>query len=191
MSKPASESATQPPAQPADNDDSPTTPPDTGDATDWKAAAAKAREDADKWKALSRKHEDQSKANAAKAKQFDDLEEAQKSELEKANERAAKAESRAAEIERRAMRAEIAAAKGVPADLLTGDTLESLEASADALLKFRGPQPKPDFGGGPRGADIGDRGKQLTRDDMKKMTPEQIVEARAKGQFDDLLKSSA
>ena len=69
------------------------------------------------------------------------LEEANKTEAEKTAERLAAAEKRAAELEAKALRAEVAAAKGVPAALLTGSTAEELEAAADALIAFRG-EPK-------------------------------------------------
>jgi hypothetical protein len=58
------------------------------------------------------------------------------------------------------------------------------------VLAFRGAAPATDFGGGKRGDDVGTKTKQLTRDDMKRMTPEQIVKARADGLFDDILKST-
>lgn len=79
------------------------------------------------------------KAKAAKLTEF---EESQKSEAEKAAERLAAAEKRAAELESQVARAEVAAAKGVPAELLTGSTREELEAAADALIKFKGEQAK-------------------------------------------------
>ena len=80
---------------------------------------------------------DELKAKAAKLAEF---EESQKTEAEKAAERLAAAEKRAAELEAKATRAEVAAAKGVPAELLHGSTAEELEASADALIAFRGQQ---------------------------------------------------
>ena len=43
----------------------------------------------------------------------------------------------------KALRSEIAQAKGVPAALLTGSTEDELNASADALIAFRGGAPKP------------------------------------------------
>jgi hypothetical protein len=48
------------------------------------------------------------------------------------------------------------------------------------------------FQGGADGGARNDASKpsQLTRDDMKRMSPEQIVEAQAKGQFDELLAKS-
>jgi uncharacterized membrane protein YqiK len=150
---------------------------------DWESEAAK-------WKALARKHEDQSKANADKARQYDEITEAQKSELDKALERATKAEQQAAEIELRATRAEVASEKGVPVPLVTGANREEMEAAADAALAWRKTIPGPDFGGGRRGDDAGAKAKQLSREDMKRMSPEEIVSAQKKGLFDDLLKPS-
>lgn len=77
----------------------------------------------------------------AKADRFVELENAQKTEAQKAQERLEAAEKRAAELELKASRAEVAAAKGVPAELLSGSTREELEASADALIAFKGTQP--------------------------------------------------
>lgn len=144
----------------------------------------------EKWKALARKHENAWKSTADKARQFDELTEAQKTELQKATDRAAAAEAKAAEIQTRATRAEVAAAKGVPANLLSGTTQEELEASADALLAFRGPAtraPSPqEAGAGQQGADVGS-GKQLTQADLDRMSPEQIVAARKAGHLNQLL----
>lgn len=173
----APESATEAP-KPA-----PPAEPDKGGEKDWAA-------EAEKWKALARKHEDQSKANADKARRFDEFQESQKSEQQKLEERAAAAEAKAAEIELRALKAEVANEKGVPAGLLTGSTAEELAASADALLAFRGEKPKPDFGGGDRGGDVGTKAGQLSRADMKGMTPEDITKAYAEGRFSDLLKQT-
>lgn len=153
-------------------------PPATGDK-DWQA-------EAEKWKQFARKHEEQSKANAEKARRLDELEEANKTELQKAADRAAAAEARAAEIEARAMRAEVAAAKGVPVALLSGSTVEELEASADALLAFRNDKPKPDFGGGNRGDDVSDV-KQVTEAELARMTPDQINTARREGRLNTVL----
>lgn len=72
-----------------------------------------------------------------KASRLDELEEAQKTELEKAQERATKAEAKAVEAELRVTRTEIANKHNVPAELLQGTTAEDLEKSAEALIKFR------------------------------------------------------
>ena len=114
------------------------------------APAADPAEDTTDWKAESRKHEQRAKENAAKAKANESaverlaaIEEEKKSDEQKATDRVAAAEKRATELEGRATRAEVAAAKGVPAALLNGSTQEELEASADALLAYRGENVAP------------------------------------------------
>lgn len=87
------------------------------------------------------KFQDYDELKAAKA-ELDKIRESQKTEAEKVQERLDAAEKRAQELELKATRAEVAAAKGIPAELLTGSTQEELEASADALIQFRGEQPK-------------------------------------------------
>lgn len=74
----------------------------------------------------------------ARASKLTEIEEANKTEAEKVAERLAAAEKRAVELEAKATRAEVAAAKGVPMGLLSGSTKEELEASADALIQFKG-----------------------------------------------------
>lgn len=108
--------------------------PETAE-TDWQAEARK-------WEKRSKENLAIAKANEDAARRLAEIEEAQKSEADKAAERVAAAEKRAAELEMRSLRAEVAAAKGVPANLLSGATQEELEAAADALLEFRGEAPK-------------------------------------------------
>ena len=73
----------------------------------------------------------------AKAAQFDAAQEAGKTELQKANEKAAKLQQQLDALNSantlRAVRA------GVPADLLSGDTEEACTAQAQAILKFAKP----------------------------------------------------
>ena len=76
----------------------------------------------------------------ARADKLAEIESANQTEAEKVQARLDAAEKRAVELESKALRAEVAAAKGVPSVLLTGSTQEELEASADALLTFRGEQ---------------------------------------------------
>jgi len=80
---------------------------------------------------------DDLKARAAK---LTEIEAANQTEAEKVQARLEAAEKRATELEAKALRSDVAAAKGVPAALLTGSTQEELEAAADALLEFRGEQ---------------------------------------------------
>lgn len=155
---------------------------DTAQQVDWEAEARK-------WKELSRKNESRMKENAEKARLYDEAQEQGKSELQKAQEAAAKAEARAAAMEAEAMRAKVAAATGVDADLLSGSSEEELRASAERLLAWRGAQvPK-----GAPAADAGVRGdeiraaRQLTREDLKKMSPAEIIKARQDGQLNNMM----
>lgn len=150
--------------------------------TDWEAEARK-------WKELSRKNESRMKENAEKAKLYDKAQEQGKSELQKAQEAAAKAEARVTALESKVLRSQVAATKGVDADLLSGTSQEELEASADRLLAWRSAQnPK-----GAPAADAGVRGdeiravKQLTREDLKKMSSAEILKARKDGQLNDIM----
>lgn len=101
--------------------------------TDWKAEARK-------WESRAKENLAAAKANEDAAKRLAELEDAQKTEAQKAQERLKAAEERAAELELKANRAEVAAEKGIPAELLSGSTREELEASADALIAFKGDQ---------------------------------------------------
>lgn len=78
----------------------------------------------------------------AKAEKLTKIEEANKTEAQKQQEALAEAQAKLAELTTAKTRAEVAAAKGVPAELLSGSTQEELEASADALIKFKGETPK-------------------------------------------------
>lgn len=155
---------------------------ETEQVKDWEAEAKK-------WKELSRRNEARAKENAEKARLFDEHEEQGKSELQKALDKAAQAEARVKALEVQAVRAQVAAAKGVDVDLLSGSTLEELEASADRLLAWRGAQiPKgaPASDAGHRGEEIRSS-KQLTREDLKTMSAEQINQARRTGQLNDVM----
>lgn len=169
---------------------------DASSAQDAPAAAAEAtapqvdwEAEARKWKELSRKNESRMKENAEKARLYDEAQEQGKSELQKAQEAAAKAEARAAAMEAEAMRAKVAAATGVDADLLSGSSEEELRASAERLLAWRGAQvPKgaPSADAGVRGDEIR-AARQLTREDLKKMSPAEILKARQDGQLNNIM----
>lgn len=155
---------------------------DAAQQVDWEAEARK-------WKELSRKNESRMKENAEKARLYDEAQEQGKSELQKAQEAAAKAEARAAAMEAEALRAKVAAATGVDADLLSGSSEEELRASAERLLAWRGAQvPKgaPATDAGVRGDEIR-AARQLTREDLKKMSPAEIIKARQDGQLNNIM----
>lgn len=75
-----------------------------------------------------------------KAARFDELEEEKKTELQKAQERAEELEKKLSSLEKektiRAMREKVAQEKGVPVDLLTGETEEACSAQANGILQF-------------------------------------------------------
>ena len=75
-----------------------------------------------------------------KADQFDAAQEAGKTELQKANERAAALQTQVDALTRanevREVRGKVSAATGVPAELLSGETEEACKAQAQAILKF-------------------------------------------------------
>lgn len=83
----------------------------------------------------------------AKAEKYDAQEEAQKSELQKATERAQALEveldglKKANEL--RTIREEVAKATNVPANLLTADTKEACEEQAKQILAFASPKGYP------------------------------------------------
>ena len=91
-----------------------------------------------------------------KAQKLDQLEEAAKTELQKANEKAAtlqqELESLKQEGQLRIMRESVAKEAGVPASLLTADTEEGCKAQAKEIIDFAKPQyPKVKDGGEPGG----------------------------------------
>lgn len=153
---------------------------------------------------------DDIKARAAK---FDELEEQNKTELQKAQDRAAELERQAAEstqkakdaLLRSAVVAEAARQNVVDPDaalaLLDRDSLvlndegspTNIAEAMDSLLKAK---PYLVGGGRPGNADLGARepapgGAQLTRADLKNMSPEAIVAARKEGRFDDAMRGDA
>ena len=91
-----------------------------------------------------------------KAGKYDAQEEANKTELQKATEKAAGLQAQLdalkAESQVREIREEVATATGVPASLLHGSTKEDCEAEAKALLEFAGKDSYPEVkdGGSPR-----------------------------------------
>jgi hypothetical protein len=161
---------------------------------DWEAEAAK-------WKALARKHEN---ANASSLKELEQLRIAQMSETDKA---IAEAEKRGRDAALKELRADMARAKlqaqaaGKVADVeallevvdvsrfLKEDGIdeEAIAATIERLTKVAPAQPAPPKFGSVELGPQGDRPRQLGEADLTRMTPEQIVEARSKGQLDDLL----
>lgn len=154
------------------------------------------------WKAYARKWEGLAKSKIPaeiaqlreKATRFDELEESQKSELERLQDRLAQAEKVAADAEAARLRASIAAKHGVPEALLSGADEAALEQSAQDLLAFKGTTPAAPTsdGQGKQGEPVNNDGvKQVTPDELDRMSPDEIVQARAEGRLKDILNSKS
>src|SRR5690606_11466680 len=72
----------------------------------------------------------------ARATKWAEVEESQKSEVQKALERAEAAEKRASELERTTLRRSIADELGVPVEAVHGDDADSMRASAEAVKQW-------------------------------------------------------
>lgn len=178
----------------SDSSPEPTTTPPAEPDRDWKA-------EADKWKALSRKHEN---ANAQAIKELEAIRASQMTDTEKA---IAEAEKRGREATMKELGSQIAEAKlraaaaGKVADVdalielvdiakfVTAEGVDdnAIAATIERFAKVAPAQPAPPKFGNVELGPQGDRPRQLTDADLKRMTPEQIVEARSKGQLDDIL----
>jgi thioester reductase-like protein len=80
-----------------------------------------------------------------KAEKFDQMEEANKTELQKATERATALQTELDDLKKkndlRDLRDEVSKEKGVPANLLTGMTKEECEAQADEIINYAANRP--------------------------------------------------
>ena len=148
-----------------------------------------------KWKSLARKHENERRKLA---KQIEELQAAQMSDQEKAiAEAAGKARSEVlVEVGQKLAAAELRAA-GVPTEYIEdlnlarfvdddGEVLGEQIAATAAKFASR----KPSAPSVPTGPQNGSKPPQLTRDDLARMTPEQIVKAEEEGRLDQLLGSN-
>lgn len=171
-------------------DDNAATNPPEATAKGGGSELEQLRAELEKWKSMSRKNEARAKENAEKASLYDEASEKSKSELQKAIERAEKAEARAAQAEKANAKARVAAQKGIDPGLLPDGDEDELTQVAERLIAWRDaakPKGTPAAAAGERGEKVGDV-KQLTRDDLKNMSPREIMEAQKKGQLADLLK---
>lgn len=100
-----------------------------------------------------------------KAAKFDELEEANKTELQKATDKAEELQRQLDDIKKadsiRVMRASVAKDSGVPAELLTGQTEEECKAQAKSILDFAKPNAYPIV---KDGGEARFTGKRTTRD---------------------------
>lgn len=145
----------------------------------------------------------------AKAAKFDELEQANKTELEKAQERAAQLEKEAADAKALAQRTKVDSAIVAEAARRGADTEAVLDATSlrgslefdddgaptniaeavDALLKAKPflVTGGPTRGSADQGARPGGDANQLTRDDLKDMSSDEILKAQQEGRLDSVL----
>lgn len=110
------------------------TPPAEPQETDWKAESRK-------WEDRAKENLKRANANEDAARRLAEIEESNKTETQKLQEERDRAQQELASERTARLRVEVAAEKGVPAALLSGSTREELEASATALVEFRGEKP--------------------------------------------------
>lgn len=126
-----------------ENDDVETTDVEDGttdssqDDKDWQS-------EAEKWKNLARKHEANAKKNSGAADELEQLKDADKTEIQRATDKATQADKRAGDAETKLARLEVAldkAPEGMPlarvrklAGRLTGENREDLESDAEELF---------------------------------------------------------
>lgn len=100
----------------------------------------------------------------AKATKFDEVEEANKSELQKATEKAQALEAELNNMKKaeslRTIRAKVSEETGVPATLLTAETEEECKAQAQSILSFAQPQSYPSV---KDGGEVNNVGKPTTK----------------------------
>ncbi len=125
--------------------------------------------------------------------QVQEFEDAKKSESERLAEQLQQLKTEAAQAKAEALRLRVASQSGLPADLhefLVGDDEESVRAQAQKLLAATSAatdtrRPAPDPTQGAKQGVVGDG--QLTKADMARMTPQEIVAAQEAGRFADLM----
>lgn len=156
-------------------------PQGTKDETDWKAEARK-------WENRAKA----AKSDSEDAAKWREYESAQKPIQERLAEELAQAKAQTTDAAAKLLRYEIAAAKGITGEatkLLKGTTQEELESEADLLLSLLANQSKPktpmpdENQGKPAPTAV----SQLTRDDLKTMSPDEIDAAKKAGKLNEIL----
>lgn len=152
----------------------------------------------EKWKALSRKNEDRARTNAAAAKELDELRKANMTEQEKLIEDTRRAVR--TEFSTKLVEAELKSqlgGKNIEADaLLTFNKAEFVDSNgdvdSDAITAWvethtKTPEITPDLGQGVRSKTLTGKSQIRSRDDLRNMTPAEILAARKDGRLDSLM----
>lgn len=187
-----------PPAPPVESPQAARASADTPEVADTPATEPSLGESGEKAlkaeRAARRAAEKATNEALAKVKAFED---AQKSESERLTEQLQALKAEAATAKAETLRLRVAAETGLPADLhefLVGDDEDGLRAKAKKLMAAtaaatapRSPAPDPTQGAKPGGT----ANAQLTRADLARMTPQEVVAAQDAGRFSDLLSGRA
>jgi hypothetical protein len=147
----------------------------------------------DSWKRNARKWEKLAKADADAAARWRKFEAAQKPIQERLAEELAATKAEAESARAELLRLQIASAKGITGDatkLLRGSTQEELEAEADTILslmeKASTPKsPLPDSNQGKPSSSTAGAITDVAQ--LDRMTPAEIMQAKADGRLDGLL----
>lgn len=99
------------------------------------AQSAEEKQETD-WKAEARKWESRAKANHDAARQLAELQDAQRSDAEKLADAQARIKQYETAEKRRGWADQVSQDTGVPSRLLSGETLEALQQSAEALTAW-------------------------------------------------------
>ena len=152
-------------------------------------------ESLEEWKRNARKWEKLAKADAEAAAAWREYEAAQKPVQERLAEELAATKAEAAKAQQELLRLQIASQKGITGDaarLLKGATQEELEAEADIILSMiqtaqantpKTPTPDPSQGK----PSSSTAGAITDINQLDRMTPEEIMKAKADGRLDSLL----
>ncbi len=166
--------------------DTPDTTPEATDTPDLGDGGKKALEAE---RRARRQAEKAANDALAKVKAYED---AKKSDTERLAEQLEQLKAEAATAKAESLRLRVAAESGLPADLhefLVGSDEDELRVKAQKLMAAtaaatapRAPAPDPT-----QGAKPGQGTAQLTRADLARMTPQEIVAAQESGRLDDLM----
>jgi len=152
-----------------------------------------AEDSLDSWKKNARKWEKLAKADAEAAARWRELEASQKPIQERLAEELATMKAEAAAAKSEVLRLQIASAKGITGDaakLLRGSTQEELEAEADVILSLIATSntpktPLPDVSQGKPTSQVAGAITDVAQ--LDRMTPQEIMKAKADGRLDQLL----
>ncbi len=179
-------------------DSVPATEPDAPELSEMEQLKA----EVDKWKSLSRKNEQQAKANIAAAKELEEIRKSQLTDTEKLVEqtRAETTQAIRREYATKLVDAELKAT--LNGRILEGGALLEFDKSSfildDGNIDSEAIQswveahsktmdiPAPNLGQGARGVNPS-KAQIRTRDELKNMSPTEILEARKEGRLDSLM----